>query len=85
MGLITQILTLPLAPVRGTAWVIDRVLLTAELETYDPEPVRRELAALEQALLDGRINDEEFDRQEDALLDTLEWFESRQRQLRARQ
>jgi Gas vesicle protein G len=84
MGLITQILTLPLAPVRGTAWVMDQVLLAAERETYDPEPVRRQLAGLEQELLDGRIDEEEFDRREDELLDALEWLEARQRQLRAR-
>ena len=44
MGLITQLLTLPLAPVRGTAWVLDQVVLTAEREYYDPEPVRGQLA-----------------------------------------
>ncbi|MFG2895125.1 gas vesicle protein GvpG [Streptomyces sp. NPDC048248] len=83
MGLITQILTLPLAPVRGTVWVLDQVLLTAEREYYDPEPVRAELAELEQQLLSGRIGDEEFDRREDELLDRLEWLEANQQRLRA--
>ncbi|MFH8573506.1 gas vesicle protein GvpG [Streptomyces sp. NPDC017993] len=83
MGLITQILTLPLAPVRGTVWVLDQVLLTAEREYYDPEPVRAQLADLEQQLLSGRIGDEEFDRREDELLDRLEWLEANQQRLRA--
>jgi len=83
MGLITNILTLPLAPVRGTAWVIDQVLLTAEQEYYDPEPVRQELAALEKELLSGEIDEGEFDRREDELLDRLEWLEANQRRLRS--
>ncbi|MFJ5224926.1 gas vesicle protein GvpG [Streptomyces sp. NPDC088400] len=83
MGLITQILTFPLAPMRGTAWVLDQVLLTAEREYYDPEPVRRELVALERELLAGRVGEEEFDRREDELLDRLQWLESYQRNLRS--
>ncbi|GAA2324348.1 gas vesicle protein GvpG [Streptomyces caniferus] len=81
MGLITQILTLPAAPVRGTVWVLDQVLLTAEREYYDPAPVREELAALEQQLLDGSIEEDEFDAREDELLDRLEWLEAQQQRL----
>lgn len=72
MGLITSILTLPLAPVRGTVWVLERVVETAENEYYDPAPVREELAALERALLAGEIDEETFDRREDELLDRLD-------------
>ncbi|MEV7468361.1 gas vesicle protein GvpG [Streptomyces kronopolitis] len=82
MGLITNILTLPLAPLRGTVWVLDQVLLTAEREYYDPEPVRQELRRLEQQLLDESITPEEFDRHEDDLLDRLEWLEANQQRLR---
>ncbi|MEV4557948.1 gas vesicle protein GvpG [Kitasatospora sp. NPDC049285] len=72
MGLITQILTLPLAPVRGTVWVLERVVETAEYEYYDPAPVETELAELEKALLAGQIDEETFDRREDELLDRLD-------------
>ncbi|MEU6218697.1 gas vesicle protein GvpG [Streptomyces sp. NPDC047022] len=72
MGLITEILALPLAPVRGVGWVVDRVVEEAERVYYDPEPVERELAALEKALLEGRIDQQTFDEQEDRLLDRLE-------------
>ncbi|MER7153076.1 gas vesicle protein GvpG [Streptomyces lydicus] len=82
MGLITDLLTFPLAPVRGTVWVLDQVLLTAEREYYDPEPVRAELAQLERELVEGRIEEEEFDRREDELLDRLEWLEANQQRLR---
>lgn len=79
MGLLTGILTLPLAPVRGTFWVIDQVMTAAEQEYYDPEPVRRQLAELERALADGRILEEEYERGEDELLDRLEEIEHHQR------
>ncbi|MFJ7948508.1 gas vesicle protein GvpG [Streptomyces sp. NPDC096354] len=72
MGLFTQLATLPLAPVRGVAWVMERVVETAENEYYDPAPVERELAELEQALLAGDIDEETFDRREDELLDRLD-------------
>lgn len=84
MGLITQLLTLPLAPVRGAVWVMDQLVLTAEQQYYDPEPVRLQLAELEQELLDGRITEEEFDRREDELLDELEWRQAYQRRMQAR-
>ncbi|MFG2138282.1 gas vesicle protein GvpG [Streptomyces sp. NPDC048650] len=72
MGLLTQITTFPLAPVRGITWVVGRVLEAAENEYYDPEPVERELAELERALLAGEIDEETFDRREDELLDRLD-------------
>ncbi|MGW6914177.1 gas vesicle protein GvpG [Kitasatospora sp. NPDC054939] len=77
MGLFTQILTLPLAPVRGTVWVLERVVEAAEDEYYDPAPVERELAALEKALLAGDIDEEAFDRREDELLDRLDEIRAR--------
>ncbi|MFB7999545.1 gas vesicle protein GvpG [Streptomyces sp. NPDC056002] len=72
MGLFTQIVTLPLAPVRGVIWTVDRVLEAAEKEYYDPAPVQAELAELERQLLSGQIDEETFDRREDELLDRLE-------------
>ncbi|MEU2020746.1 gas vesicle protein GvpG [Streptomyces sp. NPDC016469] len=76
MGLITQLLTLPLAPVRGTAWVLDQVVHAAEEEYYNPETVRAQLAQLEQELNSGLIGAEEFDRREDELLDRLDEIEA---------
>lgn len=40
MGLFTQLVTLPLAPVRGVVWTVDRVLEAAEKEYYDPAPCK---------------------------------------------
>lgn len=72
MGLVTGILTLPFAPVRGVGWVLDKVVRTAEDEYYDPTPVQEALVNLERALDEGRIDDEEFAQQEEALLHRLE-------------
>jgi hypothetical protein len=72
VGLIGEVLLLPFAPVRGSAWVIRQVLDEAERLYYDPATVRAELAQLEQRLEAGEIDDEEFDRREDELLDRLE-------------
>ena len=72
MGLIAEVVLLPFAPVRGSGWVIRQVLAEAERLYYDPGTVRAELAALEEQLIAGEIDEEEFDRREDELLDRLE-------------
>ncbi|KUM85621.1 MULTISPECIES: gas vesicle protein GvpG [Streptomyces] len=72
MGLIGEVLLLPFAPVRGSGWVIKQVLNEAERLYYDPATVRAELARLEERLEAGEIDEEEFDRQEDELLERLE-------------
>jgi hypothetical protein len=72
VGLIGEVLLLPFAPVRGSAWAIRQVLREAERIYYDPATVRAELATLEEQLEAGEITEEEFDRREDELLDRLE-------------
>ncbi|MEU4034803.1 gas vesicle protein GvpG [Streptomyces collinus] len=72
MGLISEVLLLPFAPVRGSAWAIRQVLQEAERIYYDPATVRAELARLEERLEAGEITEEEFDQVEDELLDRLE-------------
>jgi hypothetical protein len=71
MGLITGLLTLPLAPVRGVAWVSEQVALEAERELNDETRVRRELAQLGMKLELGEIDEQEFEEREDALLERL--------------
>ncbi|MFF1543326.1 gas vesicle protein GvpG [Streptomyces sp. NPDC058291] len=72
MGLLGEVFLLPLAPVRGSGWVIRQVLREAERIYYDPSTIRAELSRLEQRLEAGEITEEEFDRQEDELLDRME-------------
>jgi hypothetical protein len=72
VGLLSEVLLLPFAPVRGSAWVIQQVVAEAERQYYDPEVIRAELAHLERRLEAGEVSEEEFDRLEDELLDRLE-------------
>lgn len=72
MGLISGLLTLPLAPVRGVAWISEQVALEAERELNDETRARRELARLEMELELGHIDVAEFEALEDALLEQLE-------------
>ena len=44
MGLITQLLTLPIAPVRGVVWVAEQIRDEAESQYFDPATIQ---AALE--------------------------------------
>lgn len=71
MGLFTGLLTLPVAPVRAVVWAAQRVVDKAEDVYYDPAPVWRELADLERRLLNDEIDQDEFDRREDELIDRL--------------
>lgn len=73
MGLLGEILLLPLAPVRGVVWVTGQVIDAAEQEQI--AQLQRELVALEKELLAGGITEEEFDRREDEILDLLEEFD----------
>ncbi|WP_371680928.1 gas vesicle protein GvpG [Streptomyces sp. NBC_01276] len=72
MGLFTQLLTAPLAPVRAVLWVAQRVADRADEQYYDPAPVYAALADIEQRLVSGEIDQETFDALEDALLDRLD-------------
>lgn len=72
MGLITGILTLPLAPVRGVAWVAEKVAEQAELELYDENRILRELSEMEAAHERGEMSDEQLDLAVDQLLERLQ-------------
>ncbi|MGK5631013.1 gas vesicle protein GvpG [Streptomyces sp. URMC 123] len=72
MGLIGEVLLLPLAPVRGTGWVLRQLVAEAERLHYDPTTIQRELRELSDQLDAGLIDEDEFDRREDELLDRLE-------------
>ena len=72
MGLIGGLLTLPLAPARGLAWVFEQVLDEAEARLYDPRRVRAELAEAEAALERGELSEAEYEAIERELLALLQ-------------
>ncbi|MEU8503765.1 gas vesicle protein GvpG [Streptomyces brevispora] len=71
MGLITGLLTFPIAPVRGVVWVAEKLNDAADRELHDPAVLRSQLALLNQEFEIGDITLEEFERQEERLLDRL--------------
>ena len=71
MGLLTGLLTLPLAPVRGTIWVAERMLEEAERQLNDPEAIERQIVEAEEALGRGELSEEEFEQIEEELLERL--------------
>jgi hypothetical protein len=72
MGLITGLLTLPIAPVRGVAWIAEKVAEQAEAELYDERKITRELAELDAARERGELDEELYEAYVDELLDRLE-------------
>ncbi|MFF8095165.1 gas vesicle protein GvpG [Streptomyces sp. NPDC016675] len=72
MGIVSGLLLLPLAPVRGTAWIADHLLREARRQANDPRLVQARLAALNRSLDEGAIDEAAFEREEDRLLTLLE-------------
>jgi hypothetical protein len=71
VGLITGLLTLPLAPVRGTIWLAEQLANAAEAELYDEDKLRRELIELDVLEADGLLQSDERRMREDELLARL--------------
>lgn len=71
MGLITALVTLPLAPVRGTIWIAERLLEEAERELNDPAVIEQRLDEAEAAYERGELSQEEFDLLEEELVGRL--------------
>jgi hypothetical protein len=72
MGLFTGLLTLPLAPVRGTVWIAEQLAAEAERELQNERSPRRRLREAERQFELGAITAEEYESIEDELLARLE-------------
>jgi hypothetical protein len=70
-GLVTGIVTWPLAPVRGTLWVAEQVQREAERQWFDPVNIQRELDAVAERRRAGDLSDEDADRLEEELVQRL--------------
>jgi hypothetical protein len=71
MGLIAGLLLLPLAPVRGTVWVAERLAEQAQSEMQDESSIHTALQELEAARDAGEIDDQQLAEAEDELLNHL--------------
>jgi hypothetical protein len=71
MGLVSGLLTLPLAPVRGVVAIAEVLAEEAERELAALRSPERALADLEAARASGEISEAEFQQAEADLLDQL--------------
>ena len=71
MGLFRELVLLPLAPARGTAWIAEQLAEEVDRRLYDEDNIRRELIQLELDEQEGRISAEERELGEQDLLDRL--------------
>jgi chorismate mutase len=71
MGLIMGLLTLPLAPVRGTIALAERIRQEAIREFYDPERIRQQLEEVDRLRSSGELDDDEADALENELIARL--------------
>lgn len=71
MGLITGILGLPLAPMKGTVWIAEQIRAQAEEEYYDPANIKKQLDEVDRLRSTGELSDEEATELEDELVDRL--------------
>ena len=71
MGLISALLLLPLAPVRGTVWIAEKIYEQAESEFYDERTIRAQLMEIDRARQAGEIDEQTAAEAEDILLERL--------------
>ena len=71
MGLITALVTLPLAPLRGVVAVAEQVRHQAEEEYFDPVRIREQLTDVQRRREDGDLGEDEATTLEDELVDRL--------------
>ena len=70
-GLVTGLVTWPLAPVRGAIWVAEKVEEEAERQWFDPALIQRELDDVAERRNSGELSAEEADALEDDLVQRL--------------
>lgn len=71
MGLLSALVRLPTAPVRGVVWVADQVLQEAERQYNDPTLIRQQLDEIDQLRRNGLTSDDEADEREEELISRL--------------
>ena len=71
MGILTGLLLLPVAPVRGVGWVANVLAEEAERELESRESPERALADLEAARANGEISEEDAEALETQLVERM--------------
>jgi len=71
MGLITGLLTLPVAPLRGVVAVAEQIRQRAEDDYYNPATIRAEMDEVDALRAAGELTEEEAMAWEDQLIERL--------------
>ncbi|MBY8882225.1 c-type cytochrome biogenesis protein CcmI [Actinacidiphila acidipaludis] len=71
MGLVSGVILLPLAPVRGVMWIAEQIQQEAARRTDDPAALRRRLAEVDRARENGELSAEEAASEEEELVRRL--------------
>jgi hypothetical protein len=71
MGLISGLLTLPIAPARGAVWVAEQIHQEAERQWSDPAAIQAELSRLDVLRESGEIDEAEAVAREEELVQRL--------------
>jgi len=61
-----------LLPIKGTVWIANKLKETAETEVTDESKVREELLDLQMRFEMGEVNEEEYKKKEEKILERLE-------------
>ncbi|GLZ03375.1 gas vesicle protein [Actinomadura sp. NBRC 104412] len=71
MGMVTGLLTLPLAPVRGVVWLAEVLQEQAEAQLYDAGRVAAEMRDIADAVAAGQMSEQEAAGREEELVRRL--------------
>ncbi|MDE1670363.1 gas vesicle protein GvpG [Nocardia gipuzkoensis] len=71
MGLLSTILALPVAPVRGVIWLGELIQDQVEQQLHDPATMRRELEEIDAAAAADQLSEEERKQAQQAVLDRM--------------
>ncbi len=71
MGFFTELLLLPLAPVRGVTWIAEQIQDQVDYRLNDPGVIRAQIDELDSAFERGEVTEAERDEQQEVLLRRL--------------
>jgi hypothetical protein len=71
VGFFTELLLLPLAPVRGVTWVGEKIADQVDHQMNDPAVIRAQIDELDAAFERGEITETDRDEQQEVLLQRL--------------
>ncbi|MGV9745641.1 gas vesicle protein GvpG [Rhodococcus zopfii] len=71
MGLISSVLTLPIAPIRAVLWLGEVIQDQVEQQLHDPAVIRRELEEIDEAAAAGRLTEDEEAAAQQAVLNRM--------------